>query len=169
VFSGLSLFCRETQPHYFGVFEMPKGEKTKRVNGVDCNSRCFAYVGNPDDTSSWHLCVHVLGDTEKTINAVKNALGRFDQTKGIPEDQRETVRLLCIGAAIAHGVRVDRSILTKTVETPARTAETTPTVQPAPKPAQVIVKRKKEDRALEAAIALADRRATELLRSLGLE
>jgi hypothetical protein len=151
------------------VFEMPKGGLTKKCHGVDLHSRCFAFVGDESETNSWHLCVHVLGDPAKTVNAVKNALGRFDQTKGIPDSQKQTAYDTVRGAALALGIPAERRTFAANIEAPAKTAEP-PTVQPPPKPAQpVIVKRKKEDRALEAAIALADRRATELLRSLGLE
>jgi len=124
--------------------------KTKRVAGVDLSPRCFAYVGDPDDTSTWKLPLHVLGDATKTVNAIKDSLGRFQQTQGIPEHLRESVRLLCIGAAIAHHVPVDRSVLTKTVVTPAQGAELT-------------------TQQLKELEAIADARADELLAALGLD
>jgi hypothetical protein len=140
---------------------MPVGDKTKRTHGVDLHSRCFAYVGDESDTSTWHCCIHVLGDPAKTVNAIKNSLGRFDQTQGIPEDQRETVRLLCIGAALAHNVHVDRPALVKKTEAPAQVAE--------PKPPKVEAHKLLKDKKLNDLAALFDRQADLFLRQLGID
>jgi len=138
-----------------------KEGKTKKVAHVDLNSRCFAYVGDEQDTSTWHCCVHVLGDSAKTINAIKNSLGRFSETKSIPVHERELVWHTLRGAALALGIRVEERAKS---EAPAKAAE--------PPPVPVRVKQQTvevTDPDVLAAIARADYRATEILRSLGLE
>jgi len=101
----------------------------------------------------------VPGDAAKTINAIKTSLGRFSETKDIPASERETVWHTLRGAALALGIAVERrTFAPKNEATPP--AEQAPTV-----PVQV----KTKDPMIEAVIADADRRATELLRSLGLE
>lgn len=138
------------------TFFRMRNMKTKRVHGVDCNSRCFAYVGDLDDTATWHACVHVLGDTAKTVNAVKTSLGRFQETKGIPDGQRQEVWATLRGAALALGIQV-------------RAAENAPArVTPAPKPV-VEEKPLKRDKRAEAIFADADRKASAFLKSLGYE
>jgi hypothetical protein len=123
-------------------------EKTKKVHGVDLSERCFAYVGDPSDTSTWHCCIHVLGDTAKTINAIKNSLGRFSETKGIPNRQREPVWHTLRGAALAVGIPVhERADVAKPV--------------PEPKPVKPVDPRADE------IFADADRKATAFLKSLG--
>src|SRR5437879_11360755 len=83
--------------------------KTKKIAGVDLSARCFAYMGDESDTSSWVLPLFVQGDPLKTRNLIASALHRVDGVKGIPDRHRTTVRLLLIGAALANGVDVDRS------------------------------------------------------------
>jgi hypothetical protein len=140
---------------------MPIGGKTKRCHGVDLHSRCFAYVGDEEDTSTWHCCIHVLGDPAKTVNAIKNSLSRFDETKGIPDSEREAVWHTVRGAALAHNVRVDRSILTRKAEAPAQVAE--------PKPPKVEAHKPLRDKKLNDLAALFDRQADLFLRQLGIE
>ncbi len=138
---------------------MMKDGKTKKVANVDLSARCFAYVADESDTSTWHCPLFVPGDAAKTINAIKTSLGRFSETKDIPASERETVWHTLRGAALALGIAVERrTFAPKNEATPP--AEQAPTV-----PVQV----KTKDPMIEAVIADADRRATELLRSLGLE
>jgi len=141
---------------------MDAQRKTKKVANVDLNSKCFAYVGDEQDTSTWHCCVHVLGDSAKTINAIKTSLGQFSETKGIPVHERELVWHTLRGAALALGIRVEERAKS---EAPAKAAE------PPPPPAAKVVEQNQveKDPIVEAAIADADRRATALLRSLGYE
>jgi hypothetical protein len=134
--------------------------KTKKVDKVDLNPSCFAFVGDIEDTSTWKLPIRILGDERKTFNHIKSALARFDETKGIPEAERPFVWFTLFGAAKALGIDVERRQFTRLVaETPK--AETL-AVELDDKPKAV-------DRELAAAIADADRRADEFLKRLGLE
>jgi hypothetical protein len=140
--------CNSTSPgHFFVWSDELKNGKTRRVNGVDCHEGCFAFVPNPDDTNSWRVCLHIPGDPAKTINAIKNALGRFNEMEGVPDSERDAVWHAIRGAAICMGLRV---------------------VEP-PKLVEPVIAKRKKDPALEAVIALADRRADEMLRAMGLE
>ena len=58
--------------------------KTKRKGGKDLPASAFAYVGDKDDPSTWHLPVHDEAH-------VKNALARVNQTHGIPDDKKAGV------------------------------------------------------------------------------
>lgn len=132
--------------------------KTKRVDGVDLPASAFAYTGDTQNTSTWKLPICFRGDEKKTRNHVKDALYRFDQVKGIPDNERETVFNILRGAAMCIGLRVEPRKLTAKSEPPA--AEPPPVTVPAKKP---------KDPEIEAAIVLADRKADELLRALGWE
>jgi hypothetical protein len=136
--------------------------KTKRVHGVDLSSHCFAYVGCETDTSTWHGCIHVLGDTTKTMNAIKNSLGRFSETKGIPANERETVWHTIRGAALALGIRVREHAKN---EVPAKVAEHTPQAKPPKTPAEELLSEKE----LKEFEALADIKADLFLKQLGID
>lgn len=84
-----------------------RAAKTKKVAGVDLSAASFAYVGDPEDTSTWKLPIHFPGDEEKTINHIKNALARFPDTKGIPQTDKSMVWHKIVGAAKAHGIKVN--------------------------------------------------------------
>ena len=137
-----------------------KNGKTRKVNGVDCHKDCFAYVGNPDETNSWHGCIHVLGDTAKTINAIKNALARFPDMKGIPDSERETVWHTIRGAALALGIRVEER-----AKSEASAQAEPPPVKPPKTRAEELLSEKE----LKEIAAMADTRADLFLKSLGLD
>jgi HK97 family phage prohead protease len=80
--------------------------KTKKVDGVDLTSECFAYVGDPEKTSTWKLPIKFPDDEEKTKSHIDDALARFDQTKGIPADEKPKVLAKIKAAAKAHGIKV---------------------------------------------------------------
>ena len=82
-------------------------KKTKKVAGADLASDCFAYVGDPDKTSTWKLPIKFPGDDEKTKSHIRNALARFDQTEGIPADEKPKVLAKIKAAAKANGIDVD--------------------------------------------------------------
>jgi hypothetical protein len=82
--------------------------KTKRVSGVDLPSSSFGYVGDVNVTNTWKHAIHVPGDERKTVNLIKNALARFHETKGIPEEALHSVWLKVAGAAAAHGIKVEQ-------------------------------------------------------------
>src|ERR1700722_17777832 len=89
------------------------------VFGVDCSAQCFAFVGDMEDTTTWKLPLFIPGDEAKTINHIKSALNRVAQVKGIDDAQRESVRLLILGAAIGHGMVVDRASFFSKSDRPA--------------------------------------------------
>lgn len=76
-----------------------KEAKTKRKGGKDLSASDFAFVGDPNDTSTWKLPVH-----DKAHAA--NALARFGQTQGIPEDQKKKVWNKIVAAAKKFGIEV---------------------------------------------------------------
>ena len=128
---------------------------TKRVNNVDCPRHAFAY--SPDDNpENWSLPIWIPGDEKKTLNALKTSLYRFDSAK-IPDCEKPRVFDTIRGALLSHGIDTDRRTFAANSDAPTPRAELTPT---APVNA---------DPEIAEAVALADFRATELLRSLGLE
>jgi hypothetical protein len=132
-----------------------KMTKTKKVDGVDLSPSCFAYVGDEQGTNTWKLPIRFPGDTEKTVNHIKNGLRRFDEMKNIPQNERLTVWGLLAGAAKAHGIHVEQR--PKRVEAEAKAVELN-------KAEPVLT-----DEELSEIIADADLKSDLLLRSLGLE
>lgn len=84
---------------------LQKDAKTKRVAGEDLTADCFAYVGDKDDPSTWKLPIKFSTDA-KTKSHIRNALARFDQTKGIPADEKAKVKAKIVAAAKKHGIEV---------------------------------------------------------------
>ena len=78
--------------------------KTKRVAGDDLPASSFAYVGDADKTGTWKLPIEFPGDDEKTKTHIRNALARFNQTKGIPADKKDEVKAKIVAAAKKHGI-----------------------------------------------------------------
>ncbi len=140
-----------------------KDGKTKRVGGTggtDLNAKCFLHVPDEQDTNTWLLACYDPTSVAKTQNLIKNHLARFAEMKAIPPTERARLWERLVGAAKAHGIPVvDRNGVA-----PPAPVEAPPPPEVKTKP----VKPKKYSM-VEAVIAEADRRATELLRSLGLE
>jgi hypothetical protein len=135
--------------------------KTRKIAGVDCGPQCFAYVRDPEDPKTWFGCLRVLGDTGKTINAIKTSLARMSETKGIPDSEKQRVFDTLRGAGLAHGIYVEQRTFA------AR--DKAPTQEP-PAPAVPGTARPyTEDPDIAEAVAMADRRADAMLRSLGWE
>ncbi|MGH9522725.1 MAG: HK97 family phage prohead protease [Terriglobales bacterium] len=71
----------------------PKGERrgqtTKRVDGEDLTARCFLIVGDKTDMSTWKLPWKFSTD-EKTKSHLRNAVARFNQLKGVSEEQKKS-------------------------------------------------------------------------------
>lgn len=84
---------------------MAKETKTKRVAGEDLKSEAFAYVGDPEKTETWKLPIK-FSDEDKTKSHIRNALARFEQTKGIPADEKDKVKAKIEAAAKEHGIDV---------------------------------------------------------------
>jgi len=80
--------------------------KTKRVAGEDLTASAFAYVGDPDDTSTWKLPIKFSTEA-KTKRHIRNALARFNQTEGIPSEKRDAVHAKLVAAAKEHGIDVE--------------------------------------------------------------
>jgi hypothetical protein len=133
--------------------------KTRKVAGVDLSANRFAFIGDENDSSSWRFCIHVPGDALKTRNLISVALSNLEKTPAhvLTQSQRDALRLMLTGAAMSHGIEVERPPLLLKIEAPTQAAQLTP--------ARLEIK----DSNIEAAIALADRHADELLRSLGWE
>lgn len=75
-----------------------KDAKTKRKGGKDLSASDFAYVGDKDDTATWKLPIH-------DAPHVRNALARFNQTDGIPADERPKVKRKIDAAASKFGIK----------------------------------------------------------------
>jgi hypothetical protein len=147
---------------FYGLEAMDR--KTKRVASVDLPAHSFAYVGDEQKPETWHLPLFVRGDAAKSLNLTKNALHRFDQTKGIPASERAAVWFTLYGAAKAQGLNIERKEFADVNEAPMAAAE--------PEPIRVTANRQRsyvDDPQIAEAIALADRRCDYLLRQLGLE
>ena len=146
----------------FGAARL-KNDKTKKVNGTDLSSRCFLWAPDTENTDSWCLPVFDPTSAAKTQNLLKNHLARFSEMKSIPPAERPKLWERLIGACIAHGIDVSKHT------EPVKAAES-PTVQvEPPKPAEPVILKIKKDPEIERLIALADRRADEMLRAMGLE
>jgi hypothetical protein len=136
--------------------------KTKKVDGVDLSLTAFAYVGNAQDTKTWKLPICFRGDEAKTVNHIKDALARFDETKAIPGQARRDTWLVLRGAAMAHGLPVPHKSFATTAEEKNQTQ--------AEVKAQELSEPKPESRdALAESIAEADALADKMLRKLGFQ
>ena len=140
--------------------------KTKRVNGVDLSSSAFAWVGNEQNTATWLLPLWIPGDAQKTVNAVKTSLYRFD-TANIPDSERERVWFTLYGALLAHGIKTDRRTFAAKNEATQPAEPSTPTapVKPPKTRAKEILSQKE----VKEITALADIKADLFLRQLGLD
>jgi hypothetical protein len=84
-----------------------KDKKTKRVAGKDLTAADFAYVGDPEKTDTWKLPIH-------DASHCRNALARFEQTKGIPAEEKPKVKAKIVAAAKKFGIEVSEEGETKT-------------------------------------------------------
>jgi hypothetical protein len=71
-------------------------EKTKSVGGKDLPASDFAYVGDPQDPSTWHLPIPDEAH-------VRDALARFNQTT-LPADAKEKVVKKLMAACKKYGI-----------------------------------------------------------------
>jgi hypothetical protein len=91
--------------------------KTRKVAGVDLNASCFLLVQHENEPSTWKLPVHVPGDTQRTINLVKNSVYRWNEIKGIPAGKRSALWNRLIGCCLALGIKVQTDpVVTATPE-----------------------------------------------------
>lgn len=73
--------------------------RTKTVGGKHLSAASFAFVGDPNDTSTWKFPVHDKAHAD-------NALARWGQAKGIPSDKKEAVHAKIVAAAKKFGTEV---------------------------------------------------------------
>ena len=137
-----------------------KGGKTKRVAGQDLSQERFAFVADPKNTKTWLFPICVPGNEELTRHLVKNALARFDVTKGLPEHMRIEIWFTLFGAAKVLRIPVERR------EFPRFTAKPSAAEM---KAIELDETQGVSDAELARAIAEADYKASALLKQLGLD
>ncbi len=82
-----------------------KKKKTKRVDGEDLTADCFLIVGDPEDTSTWKLPWRFSSD-EKTKSHLQNALARFNQLKGVSQEDKDAAWKQLVKLCKEHGIEV---------------------------------------------------------------
>jgi uncharacterized protein len=80
-------------------------KKTKRVDGEDLAADCFLIVGDPADTKTWKL-PWKFSTEEKIQNHLRNALARFNQLKGVSEEDKKTAWSALVKLCKEHDVEV---------------------------------------------------------------
>ena len=78
--------------------------RTKRVDGENLTSEGFLYVGDEEQTDTWHL-PWKFSSEEKTESHLRDALARFDQTD-IPASEKPAVRAKLARLCKEHGIKV---------------------------------------------------------------
>lgn len=73
--------------------------RTKTVDGKALPAEAFAFVGDPEDTSTWKFPVH-------DAYHARNALARWGQHTGIPSDEEAKVYKKIVKAAKKFGIEV---------------------------------------------------------------
>lgn len=86
--------------------------KTKRVDGVEYESKAFAYVGDPNDTASWRF-LFVAETPDASAKHVRAAIDAYKLTDGVPVEARESVLTKLLGAARVLGVEFPADLLTR--------------------------------------------------------
>lgn len=76
---------------------MTTRSKTKSVGGKELPASDFAYVGDPEDPSTWKLPIH-------DASHAQNAMARFNQTEGIPEAEKKAVAKKIADKAKSFGI-----------------------------------------------------------------
>ena len=80
--------------------------RTKKIDGADLPARCFAYVGDPERTATWHLPISFPGDDEKTKSHIRDAISRFDQTEMPDAKKKARAWRRIVAAAKKHGIKI---------------------------------------------------------------
>ena len=87
----------------FAVWSAGEQEEESKTKAVGTGERVpmskFAYVGNPDDKSTWKLPIH-------DESHAQNALSRINQTQGIPASKKVAVLKKVRRAASHHGIGI---------------------------------------------------------------
>jgi hypothetical protein len=71
--------------------------KTKSVGGKEYPASDFLYVGDPDDTATWSMCIADEGH-------VRDAMSRWDQDKVIPDSKKKALAKKLAGIAKRMGI-----------------------------------------------------------------
>lgn len=79
--------------------------KTKRVDGEDLTADCFLIVGDAEKTDTWKLPVKFSSD-EKTKSHLRNALARFNQMKGVSDDEKAKAWKRLVSLCKKNGIDV---------------------------------------------------------------
>lgn len=90
--------------------------RTKMVGGKSLSASAFAFVGDPNDTSTWKFPVH-------DADHARNALARWGQHKGIPADKEAGVYAKIVAAAKKFGIEVAETDAAKAARSNAENAE----------------------------------------------
>jgi len=80
-------------------------KKTKRVDGEDLTADCFLIASDPEDTSTWKLPWKFSTD-EKTTSHLRNALARFNQLKGVSEEEKKAAWSKLVKLCKEHDIDV---------------------------------------------------------------
>lgn len=79
--------------------------KTKKVAGENLTRDCFAYQGEPDKVSSWHLPIK-FKSAAKTKRHIRDAIARFDQTDMPDKAEKAKAWDRIVAAAKKYGIQV---------------------------------------------------------------
>lgn len=142
--------------------------KTRKVRGVDLNSACFAHVPDIEDSATWRVALYFPGRPELARASILDALGRFEQMRStwIPSESVQRIYDTLRGAAIAHGIHVERLTFEQQPATPAPA----PVLATNPDEDELSVKElRRHRRNVREYEAMADKAAEEVLAALGLE
>lgn len=82
-----------------------KTKKTKKVDGEDLTSDCFLIVGDPEDTSTWKLGWK-FSTEEKTKTHLQNALARFNELKGVSQEDKDAAWTKLVKLCKEYGIDV---------------------------------------------------------------
>jgi hypothetical protein len=77
---------------------------TRKVDGQDLPASSFAYTGDVSNWRTFLLPLFFAGNELKTVNHIKNALVRFAEVRGIPDEEASAVWQRILGAARSHGI-----------------------------------------------------------------
>lgn len=78
---------------------------TKMVDGANLTDDCFLIVGDPNKTDTWDL-PWKFPDEAKTISHLRDALTRFNQVKGVSDEQLKAAWDKLMTLCKEHGISV---------------------------------------------------------------
>lgn len=90
---------------YRSRMEHRRKTHTKMVDGENLTDDCFLIVGDPNKTDTWDL-PWKFSDEAKTKSHLRDALGRFNQLKGVSEDDLKAAWSRLVKLCKEHGIAV---------------------------------------------------------------